>query len=158
PLRLPVLCMDYSGSGGFFPPHYFRNRHRGRAPRGERRRVRAPASGSAPASRCRASCGAGARFGAGCSPDLGRWPMVLTMSSGAATPRPAKVADLLAIPEGERFHEIVDGVLVRKPTPSFRHGCAQFRLSNRIGGPYDRRPGRGGPGGWRFATEVEITF
>ena len=81
------------------------------------------------------------------------------MSLTAVPLHPATVADLLAIPEEERFHEIIDGELVRKAMPSFRHGGAQFRLSNRVGGPYDRRPGgRGGPGGWRFATEVEIQF
>ncbi len=29
---------------------------------------------------------------------------------------PASIADLLAIPEHERFHEIIDGELVRKAT------------------------------------------
>jgi Uma2 family endonuclease len=80
------------------------------------------------------------------------------MSSAAVKVRPATVDDLLAIPEAERFHEIIDGELVRKAMPSWRHGGAQFRLSTRLGGPYDRRSGRGGPGGWRFATEVEILF
>jgi Uma2 family endonuclease len=80
------------------------------------------------------------------------------MSPAAPKLRPATVADLLAIPEAERFHEVIDGELVRKGMPGFRHGGAQFRLSSRVGGPYDRRPGRAGPGGWRFATEVEIAF
>jgi len=31
---------------------------------------------------------------------------------------PATVADLLAIPESERFHEVIDGELVRKALPS----------------------------------------
>jgi len=78
-------------------------------------------------------------------------------SSGPGRPA-ATVEDLLAIPEAERFHEIIDGVLVRKPTPSGPHGRVQFRLATEIGGPYDRRAGRGGPGGWIFATEVEIRF
>lgn len=80
------------------------------------------------------------------------------MSSVAVKMRPATVDDLLAIPEAERFHEILDGELVRKAMPSFRHGGAQFQLSSRLGGPYGRRPGRGRPGGWRFANEVEILF
>jgi Uma2 family endonuclease len=80
------------------------------------------------------------------------------MSSAAGKLRPATLADLLAIPEAERFHEIIDGELVRKAMPTFRHGGAQFELSVALGGPYSRRAGRGGPGGWRFATEVEVIF
>lgn len=80
------------------------------------------------------------------------------MSSSLPARRVATVEDLLAIPEAERFHEIIDGELVRKPMPSGPHGRVQFRLATEIGGPYDRRAGRGGPGGWIFATEVEIRF
>lgn len=36
----------------------------------------------------------------------------------AAKKTAATTADLLAIPEGERFHEIIDGELVRKAMPS----------------------------------------
>ncbi len=43
----------------------------------------------------------------------------------------ATAADLLAIPEGERFHEIIDGELVRKAMPSGPHGFAQLG----VGGP-----------------------
>jgi len=67
----------------------------------------------------------------------------------------APIADLLAIPEEVRRHEIIDGVLVEKEAASGRHGGAQVRLARRLG-PYDRRPGGRSPGGWRFATEVEI--
>jgi len=80
------------------------------------------------------------------------------MSSHSPGHRAATVDDLLAIPEGERFHEIIGGELVRKAMPSGVHGRTQFRLATGIGGPYDRRAGRGGPGGWIFATEVEIQF
>ncbi len=71
---------------------------------------------------------------------------------------PATVADLLAIPEPERFHEIIGGELVRRAMPSPRHGSSQARLTMRLGGPYDRRPGGKWPGGWRFMTETEIRF
>ena len=67
----------------------------------------------------------------------------------------ATVADLLAIPEEHRRHEIIDGVLVEKEAASGRHGRAQVRVARRLG-PYDRRPGGRWPGGWWFATEVEI--
>ena len=69
----------------------------------------------------------------------------------------ATLADLLAIPEEHRRHEVIDGVLVEKEAASGRHGGAQGRLFRRLG-PYDRRPGGRWPGGWWFATEVEVLF
>lgn len=75
--------------------------------------------------------------------------------SNPAPIRPATIADLLAIPEERRRHEIIEGVLVEKEAASGRHGGAQGRLFRQLG-PYDRRPGGRSPGGWWFATEVEI--
>jgi Uma2 family endonuclease len=75
--------------------------------------------------------------------------------SNPAKLRLATVTDLLAIPEERRRHEIIDGVLVEKEAASGRHGGAQGRLFRQLG-PYDRRPGGRSPGGWWFATEVEI--
>lgn len=75
--------------------------------------------------------------------------------SAPASLRKATVADLLAIPEQHRRHEVIDGMLVEKEAASARHGGAQGRLVRWVG-PYDRRPGGRGPGGWWFATEVEI--
>lgn len=69
----------------------------------------------------------------------------------------ATIVDLLAIPEERRRHELIDGVLVEKEAASGRHGGAQARLSRTLG-PYDRRPGGRWPGGWWFATEVEVQF
>jgi Uma2 family endonuclease len=77
------------------------------------------------------------------------------MTNAAWKPQPATVADLLAIPEEERFHEIIDGELVRKAVPSGKHGVAQSQVVIAVG-PYFRRPRPPGPGGWWFATEVEI--
>lgn len=74
----------------------------------------------------------------------------------ASAPRiKATVSDLLAIPEERRRHEIIDGALIEKEAASGRHGGAQTRLGRWVG-PYDRQPGGRGPGGWWFATEVEI--
>lgn len=70
----------------------------------------------------------------------------------------ATAVDLLAISEEERFHEIIDGELVRKATPSGPHGRAQRTLGGRIGDPYDRPPGGRRPGGWWIVTEVEVEF
>lgn len=68
----------------------------------------------------------------------------------------ATAADLLAIPEAERFHEIIGGELVRKAMPSGPHGLGQSQIVSQVGGPYNRRPGGRGPGGWWILTEVEI--
>ena len=77
--------------------------------------------------------------------------------SGADEHQPrATAADLLAIPEHERFHEIIGGHLMRKAMPSGPHGLGQSQIVSQIGGPYNRRPGGRGPGGWWILTEVEV--
>ena len=78
------------------------------------------------------------------------------MASAAEAARTATRVDLLAIPEAERFHEVIDGELVRKAMPTGPHGRAQSRIASRIGGPFDRRPGGRFPGGWWLVTEVEV--
>ncbi|AUX40150.1 hypothetical protein SOCE26_015470 [Sorangium cellulosum] len=70
----------------------------------------------------------------------------------------ATMDDLLAIPEAQRFHEIIDGELVPKAMPSPKHGGAQASLAGVVFRPYNRRPGGRWPGGWWFATEVEVRF
>ncbi len=70
----------------------------------------------------------------------------------------ATLDDLLAIPEPERFHEIIGGELVRKAMPSFRHGRSQAGLLGRLSRPYGRRPGGRFPGGWWFVAETEVRF
>jgi Uma2 family endonuclease len=78
--------------------------------------------------------------------------------SGAAPKRVSGVESLLAIPEEERFHEVIDGELIRKTLPSPRHGTAQAELTAEIAGAYGLRSRGRGPGGWIFSTEVEILF
>jgi Uma2 family endonuclease len=80
------------------------------------------------------------------------------MASAAPKLSAATVADLLAIPESERFHELVDGELVPKAMPSIRHGMAQMGIGDAITGPYGPRARGRGPGGWVFASETEILF
>jgi Uma2 family endonuclease len=71
--------------------------------------------------------------------------------------RGATIAELLAIPEEDRHHELIAGELSEKAAPSGEHGATQAGVVRVFGGPFDRRPGgAGGPGGWWFATEVEI--
>jgi len=78
------------------------------------------------------------------------------MPSLARVRSPSTVADLLAIPSDERFHEIMDGELVRKAMPSFEHGDAQSALASCLKGPFQRRAGGALPGGWWIGTEVEV--
>lgn len=65
----------------------------------------------------------------------------------------ATAEDLAALPEGTRA-EVIAGVVLEKAAPSFEHGDAQSSLAELLKPPYQR--GRGGPGGWWIATEVEI--
>lgn len=66
------------------------------------------------------------------------------------------IRDFLAIPEDERFHELIEGVIVEKAAPSGAHGSAQAGVVGAILPAYQRRTGGGGPGGWWIATEVEV--
>lgn len=79
------------------------------------------------------------------------------MTSPAVKAVPATLEDLLAIPEGDRRHELLDGALVEKGAASGEHGQAQFNLSTYLT-PFRRRTGEGRPGGWWFATEVDVSF
>ncbi len=71
-------------------------------------------------------------------------------------PKQASVEDLIAIPEPERFHELIGGRIVRKALPSGEHGDAQSAISAILKGPFQIRPGGKGPGGWWIYTEVEV--
>jgi Uma2 family endonuclease len=71
--------------------------------------------------------------------------------------RHATPEDFWAIPEQDRFHELIDGDLVEKAAPSGEHGGAQAGIIGALHGRFQRRGGGGGgPGGWWFATEVEV--
>jgi Uma2 family endonuclease len=83
------------------------------------------------------------------------------MSAAAAnrpSSKPVTLEDFLAIPEGERFHELVGGQLVRKAAPTYEHGGAQAALAGTLFDPFGRRAGGppDRPGGWWIATEVEV--
>lgn len=72
--------------------------------------------------------------------------------------RGATLDDFWALPERERFHELIAGELVEKAAPSGEHGSAQSAVVGALHGPFQRQSGRGGPGGWWIATEVEVMF
>ncbi len=80
------------------------------------------------------------------------------MSAHAKSRPNATVADFLAIPEEQRFHELIAGEIIEKAAPSAEHGTAQLEVGSRLIGPFGRNPPSGGPGGWWFMTEVEVRF
>jgi Uma2 family endonuclease len=72
--------------------------------------------------------------------------------------KPATLEDFFAIPEEERHHELIDGELVEKGAASGEHGATQADIVTALNSRFGRRPGGRWPGGWWFATEVEILF
>lgn len=68
----------------------------------------------------------------------------------------ATLADLLAIPEDKRFHEIVNGELVQRASPSPLHSVAQLALGAEIRDLYGRNRGGRGPGGWWLMTDPDV--
>jgi Uma2 family endonuclease len=78
------------------------------------------------------------------------------MSDAAHPKLLATAADLLAIPEDERFHEIIGGEVVRRAVPSGPRGLAQLGVGGLIRDAYGRQPGGSKPGGWWIVTGVEV--
>ncbi len=70
---------------------------------------------------------------------------------------PATLDDLLALPEAERRHELIEGSIYEKGAATGAHGNAQCALSSWTG-PFGRRPGGRFPGGWWFGSEIEVYF
>jgi Uma2 family endonuclease len=70
-------------------------------------------------------------------------------------PRSGAEADFLAIPEEDRFHELIGGELIRKATPSGEHGDAQAGVVTPVRARYHGPP-RDVGGGWWIATEGEV--
>lgn len=73
-------------------------------------------------------------------------------------PTPRTEGAFLAIAEGERFHELVDGVIIPKASPSGEHADAQGGVLGALRGPFQRKPNRGGPGGWWIYPEPEVAL
>ena len=78
------------------------------------------------------------------------------MSSAARPLHLATAADLRALGEKRRFHEVIGGELVPKANPSGEHGAAQAAVAGSLFGPFNRGPGGRWPGGWWFQAEVEV--
>lgn len=69
----------------------------------------------------------------------------------------ATVEQFLKIPEEERFHELIDGQIVKRALPVWRHQTVVTRLDRALA-LYDRQAVKGRRGGWFIRPEVEIRF
>lgn len=58
----------------------------------------------------------------------------------------------------EERAEVHAGQLVPKEAARYEHSDAQRGVTVAVGGPFHRRPGTGGPGGWWIATEPEVAY
>src|SRR5581483_8625223 len=84
-------------------------------------------------------------------------PSTTTVTGTSSAGGRAAFADWLAEPE-DRGAELIDGRIVYKAEPSAEHGRIQLALGSILRGPYDRKAGAGGPGGWWIATEVDVVI
>ena len=77
------------------------------------------------------------------------------MATSATGATRASVTDLLAIAEDRRHHELIDGEIVEKASPTWDHSEAQSSLLVQLKGPFQRKSG-GGPGGWWIGCEIDV--
>lgn len=70
------------------------------------------------------------------------------------TAAPHKVATADDLAAYEKGMEVIGGDLVPRASPTFEHGDAQSSVIAFVKDPFQR--GRGGPGGWWIASEVEV--
>src|SRR5215468_9655061 len=82
----------------------------------------------------------------------------MSYAAGKLPDKSATLEDLLAIPEEERRHELIEGALVEKGAATGEHGGTQAGLVGVLFPRFGRRPGGRWPGGWWFVTEVEVYF
>ena len=59
--------------------------------------------------------------------------------------RTATLEDFRAIPDSQRFHELIGGELIEKAAPSGEHGDAQAGVVGALRSPFHRGSGPGGP-------------
>jgi Uma2 family endonuclease len=70
--------------------------------------------------------------------------------------RTVTFAELAARDDADRL-EIVGGELVEKAAPSPDHSWAETKLVETMG-PFNRKPGSRGPGGWWIFTEIHVEY
>lgn len=67
------------------------------------------------------------------------------------------MADFLAIPAADRWHEFVDGKIIERAMPVGQHGYAQGKIRV-ILDDYDGPEGKDRRGGWWFVVDTEVDF
>ena len=78
-------------------------------------------------------------------------------STHSPLPHVATLSDLLAIPEEDRRHELLDGELVIKAMSSGEHAAGQTGLAVWAGSRFNNRQiAKDRPGGWWLLAEVSI--
>jgi Uma2 family endonuclease len=74
----------------------------------------------------------------------------------APSRRPATVEELVARDDSDRL-EIIGGEIIEKASPSWGHSYTENQLAIAVG-PFSRKPGSGGPGGWWILTEIHVSY
>jgi Uma2 family endonuclease len=69
---------------------------------------------------------------------------------------PATFEDLRAQDDPDRL-EIIGGEIFEKAMPSPRHALTEIKLGVVVD-PFNRKPGRRGPGGWWVFTEIHVGY
>ena len=77
-------------------------------------------------------------------------------STHTPTPRFATFADLLLIPEDQRYHEILDGELLRKAAPGGEHSLAHSEIRGALQAFRGRKKSAAQLGGWWILIEPTI--
>lgn len=83
------------------------------------------------------------------------WSTIDDMN-GEAAKKLSTLDDLLAMPDDQRNHELIDGEIVERAAPSIEHGGVQFALAGVLHGPFRRSGSGGGATGWWFGAEVDV--
>jgi hypothetical protein len=90
---------------------------------------------------------------------VGSFPCAAALdSNGMVAPSriPATLEDLLAQGDPDRL-EIIGGEIFEKAIPSPRHSRTEIKLGVAVD-PFNRKPGRHGPGGWWVFTEIHTDY
>jgi len=74
----------------------------------------------------------------------------------APSRKPATFEDLVACEDPGRL-ELIGGEIVERAMPSPRHSRTESKLNGAVD-PFNRKPGRRGPGGWWIFTEIHVAY
>lgn len=75
-----------------------------------------------------------------------------------ASQKPSTYADLERLSESTRAEILAGEIVIHEAAPQAEHGYVQLALGDVVAGPFDRRGGSGGPGGWWILAEVDVAL